>query len=70
MSVGAAIGVVASRGWEVDRYLWENDGLERRTGVEVANEIIDRLVGMRRTSLGRVRESMSRFMLICVVCVR
>lgn len=67
MSVGAAIGVVAKRGEEVEICLWESDGLERGAGTMMADELAIRLVGMRLTSLGRVRESMRSSILIFVL---
>lgn len=56
------MGVEASRIGEVERDLVDSNEFERRSGAEPVTESSTRLVGMRRTSFGRVRESMSGFM--------
>lgn len=61
VSVGAAIGVEAGRTTVVERYRWVREGFEMRSGAETLVEDSSWLVGMRRRSVGRVRESMSGF---------
>lgn len=69
VSVGAAIGVEAARGNVVERCLVGNGVSVRRKGVMlvvVESTRRTRLVGMRRASLGTVRESMSRLLVLFV----
>lgn len=70
MSVGAAIGVDANRMGEVERCLMKCGVFEMRTGTLLVAEGSTRLIGMRRTSLGSVRESMSGFLVYLVRCKR
>lgn len=60
----------ADRIGEVERSLVKCDGFELRRDALLVAEGSTRLVGMRRTSLGRVRESMSGLIVYLVRCKR